>query len=138
MIRAVRSRIVLAVVLCAGFVVTSSASATTCPSGHSCLWQDSGYNTNNLTNNRLQFQSYIPQFSDWNYSNTNLNAGNSASSVHNNGNFESAFFYTGNYQGGASFQLPRGETEGDLSNDVGWAPSGFNDDLQSGYFSSFR
>jgi hypothetical protein len=137
--RALRTGAALAAILCVGLVMTGPASAdTTCPSGKSCLWQDSGFVTNNLTHNRLQFEFYIPQFSEWNYSGTNIHAENSASSVHNNGNVESAFFYTGNYEGGAVFQLPRGETEGDLSNDTGWAPSGFNDDLQSGYFSSYR
>lgn len=116
----------------------TAASATTCPSGYSCTWEDSNFNTNGNTNARLQFASRIPHFSSFNYSGTAINSNNSASSMHNNGTTSTVYYYSNDncgLTGGTSFSRPIGQQDGDFSNDTPLAGGAFNDVASSGAFS---
>jgi len=124
-----------------GIAAAAPASATTCPSGYSCTWEDSNFNSNGNTLGYLKFSLYIPHFSDWNYNGyTNFKADNNASSMDNHGTSQTVYYYSNDNcgrTGGTSFSRPIGQNDGDFSNDTPLPGGAFNDVASAGAFSSY-
>ncbi|MDQ3951737.1 MAG: hypothetical protein M3279_02055 [Actinomycetota bacterium] len=119
-------------------VVVPPASATNCASGKSCFWRDIGYQTGGDTSSRISFEFYIPNFGSWTYPGTSSSGANSASSVSNEGNFERSYWYGQTSCNDFAFSLGVNTGDGDLTDSSGHAPGGWNNQLESGAFYSYR
>src|SRR4051812_36290285 len=93
--------IAVALALAAGTFSVSQASATGCPSGSACVWDDVGYVTQGSTYNYLGSASQIRQYSAFNYNNTSEQVHDNSSSLRNNGNFSACTFWVDSFFGGA-------------------------------------
>lgn len=100
----------------------ANAAASDCPSGAACAWI-----TSNFGGTELGFKQSISNYDDYGY-NDNI------SSVYNNGNVSTVRFYKDAGYKGASFALAIKTGDGNLNNDAGLAPTGFNDEISSGRF----
>lgn len=119
----------------------ANAAPAACPSGASCFWSDANYKTGTSTAD-VTFQNYIPNFQCWNYGPTQVacnvltggsgNSNDTATSVYNNGNSESDYWYQGSNQSGYSFSLAIKDYASDLATAIGGRS--FNNVLSSGYF----
>jgi len=116
-------------------VVASPASALTCSSGSACSWGDSQYKTAGGEGNQVAFRYYIPNYSGWTY-NGNGNANDSASSVYNNGNTDTVYWYDDSSARTYAFRMATKNGDQNLNDALGTAPAGHNDKLSSGYFTS--
>jgi hypothetical protein len=125
--------------LAGGVALAPAASANNCPSGNACIWQDPNFVTNGNANAYVKDALYIPVYGSWNYAGTASNAGDSASSVTNVGNFETATFWISPNcpVGTGNFSLVIQSGDGDLTNSTGQAPGGFDNKLSSTAFSSY-
>ncbi|WP_413228360.1 peptidase inhibitor family I36 protein [Actinomyces trachealis] len=108
--------------------VTAPASASAyCEKGYTCVYQDAYY-----SNGQLDFSRFIPQFTEWHFEGQVLrNASNKASSVWNNGRYESSFLYDHAWGRGRCLGVARGSWVDDLNT------KGFNDITSSGYFDTY-
>ncbi|MDM7888108.1 peptidase inhibitor family I36 protein [Curtobacterium sp. RHCJP20] len=100
----------------------ANAAASDCPSGAACAWI-----TSNFAGTELGFQQSIKDYTPYGY-NDNI------SSVYNNGNASTVRFYKDANYKGQSFALAIKTGDGNLNNDDGLAPTGFNDKISSGRF----
>lgn len=120
-------------------VPANAAAPANCASGYACWWGDSGYLTSGSTKN-VHYEYDIPDFQKWNYGQTTQfalgDSNDSASSVYNNGNTDTTYWYTDANEGGYHFTLPIKDGDSDLNNSTGAVGPGFNDDLSSAYFYS--
>ncbi|MGZ0712568.1 hypothetical protein ACWPKO_29945 (plasmid) [Coraliomargarita sp. W4R53] len=131
-----------AAILVVSFLSPSPASAATvsqalasCPSGAACLWADGNYTTYNSISGRLYLFYYVGNLSSYNYAGPfppsgPINAGNSASSLVNNGNSDDLYLFTGTFKQGNGFILPK-----KLGISLSSAGS-YNNNLESVYFKS--
>jgi hypothetical protein len=112
--------------------VPANAAMSDCPSGYTCLWADTDFQTEGSGAKKISFARYIPDLSLWSYSGSPVNGANTASSVFNNGNVDNVYLYAGTYKSGRVIAtLPP----------KGWVKNldtfGRGDDIESGYFESF-
>jgi hypothetical protein len=114
---------------------TASAASSDCPVGYSCLWGSTGYRTDGVEDRLFKFYECQYNLGWVNYSG-GTSANNSASSVSNRGNHNSARYYVDAAYAGPSFVLDKGTGDGNLGDASGNAPGGFNDALSSGKFAS--
>lgn len=123
------------------FVVAQPAMAIDgCSSGRACLWEDAGYNTNGNTLGSYSFQFFDSTFHNNTYAGTSITVADMASSVWNQGNSQTVYFYLHvGCDGPPLFTIPPlGNGDGNLNNGTGYAPAGFNDALSSGAFSGYQ
>lgn len=118
-------------------VEPAAAAKANCPSGTACVWRDLNCESASSGSNYREFSQYISDYRSYNYRNTSSNVNDTITGVMNNGNFESVRWYIDFYQLGAYFTLPINTGDCDLGNGTGGAPSGFNNRITSGAFSSF-
>lgn len=138
--RAVASLIVVAAGV---LVVPTSAQAATsnCPAGYTCIWKDHDYKTAGSDGTLTRLYYYIPDLGLWQYKasdgtggNSGYSSDNSASSVYNHGNSESARYYKDKRATGSYFTLTPGSVRNNLATSL--SPIGFNDTISSIYFTS--
>lgn len=93
------------------------------------------YLTSGNANNSVGFQNNISAYSGYTYDGSR-SAANSASSVWDAGTNVNckAYFYKSNSYAGASFYLTPNTGDGYMLDNVGYAPIGFDDKLNSGRF----
>lgn len=118
----------------AGGIATAaaaSAAAWDCPVGYACAWESGGYTTARSGTAHISFFQCQHDFSLRNYAGTSINADNSASSVHNRGQYETVIFYTGVNYTGLPFAFA--VSGGDTNLAIG-GPAGANDQISSGKF----
>jgi hypothetical protein len=115
----------------------SSAAATTCGSGYSCVWEDPNYVTNGNTLAHIKFYYYIPELGSWNYNGTSVSGHDTASSMHNNGTSQTVYYYVDSYCSGTSFSRSAGQMDGDFTNDTPGTNGYFDNKLDSGAFTGY-
>ncbi len=119
-------------------VVAPTASATDCAAGDSCFWRDIGYDTGGCTSCRISFAGKKENFGNSTYPGTTSSGANSASSVSNEGLYERSYWYGQTSCTDPAFSLAINTGDGDLTNSTGHAPGGWNNQLESGAFDSYR
>lgn len=127
----------MAAIVAGGVLAAAPAQAAQagCPTGAACVWGDTMYLTSGSSSRSVGFQQFISNYSGYTYDGSRK-ASNSASSVYDNGTNKSCkvFFYAGNTYTGPSFFLTPGTGDGYMLDNVGYAPIGFDDKLNSGKF----
>lgn|GEM_PF-4055576 len=101
------------------------------------MWADPDYRTSGNTLWNIPFEWYIPDMRSHAYPGTGKSGDDSASSVSNTGNLETAFFFKDLRCTGYSFLIAKGTGDGNLSDSAGLAPGGFDDSITSARFASF-
>jgi hypothetical protein len=101
-----------------------------CDSSFTCIWKDANFYTDQ-TNRQVKFQRYIPNYAEWNYSYTNINSNDTATSIFNNGISETAYMYRDAGKGYQLFSIPAG-------NSNGWLTGGQGDSISSGYYYTYN
>lgn len=107
------------------------AGTSDCPTSYLCIWKDAHYVTAGAGSHLVKFQQYIPNYGTWDYSGTNYDANNSATSIYNHGVSETAYMYAEDYKDELLFSIPKGHSNGAL-----WGSQG--DNIESGYYYSFN
>lgn len=132
-----RAGLVLALATASALGVSAVATAapTGCASGNLCMWRDSGYETAGVQTHEMWFSLKYSDFRTRYYTGTQ-SAHDNGSSIYNNGNFYSVYMYVNTNYGGASFILAKGTGDGNLGSGTSPVPGGFNDELDSGCFTS--
>jgi len=127
---------VLAIAVAALAGGVAYAAPVGCATGNLCLWEDAGYETNGVQTDEAWFST---KYSDFRYREykPGMNAHNNASSIFNNGTIYGVYMYTNVNYGGSSFYLPKNTGDGNLSTGTSPVPLGFNDELDSGCFTSY-
>jgi hypothetical protein len=137
---AIKRKLAVVAIVAATFGATmllaspASAATSNCPSGATCIWKDSGYASSGNGGSEVGFQNSVDWYTFYSYPTVGGNADDSASSVYNNGNVSTSYMYVDPSFKGPSFRLSIKTGDGDLSNNVGYAPPGFNDLISSGRF----
>ncbi len=114
-----------------GIAAPASAANGNCPSSYLCTWKDSLSVTDGSGSALQLFQQHISNYNNYKYLGTNYNAGNSATSIFNNGITETAYMYASTSKRGFLFSIPKGSWNYFLSGSHG-------DNIESGYFASFN
>lgn len=126
----------------AGLAIAAPAHADTvtqCRAGYACVWGDGEYKTLGDPGRLTGWFSELDDFSGLSYGNNftpYVEVNDSATSVYNNGNTTTNWYYLDSNQRGFGFRVPIHSGDAALSNSVGVAPGGFNDRLSSGVFRS--
>lgn len=113
----------------------SAADLHSCPSGYSCSWKDANFTSGGSTANSVDLEFYIPNYRVG-HSYGSVGANDQASSVVNNGNSESSYWYRDAYQGDYAFPLATKQSDSNLGDGSGYGKSGNNDKISSTYFAS--
>ncbi len=119
-----------------GLAVPATAATSDCPVGYSCQWRDTGYRSGTVEAGHFSFYQCQHKFSLRTFAGVGGNGDNSVTSVSNRGRSNTAFYFLDERYNGPQFWLYKGTGDGNLSDSVGNAPGGFNDNLSSGYFDS--
>jgi hypothetical protein len=114
-----------------GVAAPASAANGNCPSSYLCTWKDSLSVTDGSGSALQLFQQYITNYNKYKYLGTNHNAGNSATSIYNNGITETAYMYANTGRTTILFSIPKGSWNYFLSGSHG-------DNIESGYYASFN
>ncbi|MGH9245963.1 MAG: hypothetical protein ACRD29_16930 [Acidimicrobiales bacterium] len=113
-----------------------------CESGNACIWAGTQWQTDGVHERHLHFGLYIPNFNQWRYGSQHAapaccsayTAWSNASSMSNNGNFETAFFFTGGANcDGPNFAWLKKTGDKNLAD----GPAGSNNAFKSAAFASF-
>jgi hypothetical protein len=128
--RAVRVVLCIAAISVPALASSTSASATACPSGRSCVWKDVGYVTNGSPYSYFGYTNYSRQYSAHNYLGTTDQVHDDVTSLHNNGNYDYARYFVDSYCGGPFFNKPPKTGVFNLSDT-------WDNKLDSGYFYSY-
>lgn len=127
---------VLALGASVGLAGSATAATADCPVGYSCQWRDTGYRSGTVEAGHFSFYQCQHDFSLRAFAGVGGNGDNSVTSVSNRGRTNTAFYFLDAGYNGPQFWLYKGTGDGNLSDSVGNAPGGFNDNLSSGQFDS--
>ena len=120
----------------------NAAAPASCDAGTACFWKDTAYKSGGDANLNMWYEHDLPNFQHWNYGHSEAflltgNTNDSASSIYNNGNTDTTYWYTDANRGGYYFTLPIKEGDNNLANSAGAVDTNaYNDQLSSAYFYS--
>ncbi|SIS19439.1 peptidase inhibitor family I36 protein [Microbacterium sp. RURRCA19A] len=111
--------------------VPAYAGINDCPKGYLCIWKDAAYITDGKEKAYVKFQYYIPDYGSYNYEGTNIGSTNTATSIYNNGRYDTAYMYQNTYKRDRLFTIPAGNAN--------WSLLGYlGDNIESGYYSTYN
>jgi len=133
------AKVLVPVGIVAGVIAAPAAAHAAekdCPLGYVCTWEDANFVTAEAGptwsgKSMVRFQYYIPNYSGLFYAYSNVGATNSATSIKNNGRFDTAYLYANPNKRTKLFELPVGNSNWSL-----WGAHG--DNIESGYFRTYN
>lgn len=106
-------------------------AASNCSYHDTCTWGDRYFLTAGNGAALLAFQNCVDNYFNYDYFDTSQSAGNSATSIYNNGATNNVYMFNGTYKGGTQvLTLTPGQSYDQLNAEVPVA----NDSIESGYF----
>lgn len=124
----IRNIVISASLLAAAVGLAPAAHAYYCESGYTCTFRDA-----NFTGGQVDFQYYIPDFSEYSFEGTYVSANDRISSAINNGRSYTSCLYENAGGRGRELKMKLGYRHWNLK----YANPAFNDTASSGYFHTF-
>lgn len=113
------------------------ADTSNCRTGYFCIWEDADYDTNNNDASLVELYKYIPDYSLWKFSDTNISAENNASSFWNqSATGQPVYIYKdpyGDISAGSGRRWEVRASSGRNNLLTSFSPAGWNDVISSAY-----